>query len=110
MHSGCGYAVTGEERGTQRLSADAALLRDATLNHPQSYSIAALLHPDLALEFESLQDRRRDRILTTWLNELNARRGHGGLIREDITRIEILELDHRRARSTRSPTVTFGST
>lgn len=91
--------VTGEERGTQRLSADADLLLDATLNHPKSYSIAALLHPGLAAEFESLQDRLRDRILTTWLDELNARRGHGGLIREDITRIEVVELDHRRSRA-----------
>jgi hypothetical protein len=91
--------VTGEERGIQRLSADADLLLDATLNHPKSYSIAALLHPDLATEFESLQDRLRDRILTTWLDELNARRGHGGLIREDITRIEVVELDHRRSRA-----------
>jgi predicted transcriptional regulator len=91
--------VTGEERGIQRLSADADLLLDATLNHPKSYSIAALLHPDLATEFESLQDRLRDRILTTWVDELNARRGHGGLIREDITRIEVVELDHRRSRA-----------
>ena len=91
--------VTGEERGTQRLSADADLLLDATLNHPKSYSIAALLHPELANEFESLQDRLRDRILITWLDELNARRGHGGLIREDITRIEVVELDHRRSRA-----------
>lgn len=91
--------VTGQERGIQRLSADADLLLDATLNHPKSYSIAALLHPDLATEFESLQDRLRDRILTTWLDELNARRGHGGLIREDITRIEVVELDHRRSRA-----------
>ncbi|KAA9148659.1 AAA family ATPase [Microbacterium lushaniae] len=91
--------VTGEERGTQRLGADADLLLDATLNHPKSYSIAALLHPELAAEFESMQDRLRNRILTTWRNELNARRGHGGLIREDITRIEVVELDHRRSRA-----------
>lgn len=76
--------VTGEERGVQRLTADADLLLDATVNHPKSYSIAALLHPELAVEFEALQDRLRDRILLTWLRELNARRGHSGLIREDL--------------------------
>ncbi|MDF2507415.1 MAG: hypothetical protein K0Q52_1274, partial [Microbacterium sp.] len=37
--------ITGEERGHQRLSPDADLLLDGTLNHPKSYSIAALLHP-----------------------------------------------------------------
>ncbi|WP_345802965.1 AAA family ATPase [Microbacterium sp. AZCO] len=91
--------VTGEERGPQRLSADADLLLDATMNHPKSYSIAALLHPELATEFEALQDRLRDRILVTWLGELSARRGHAGLLREDLARIEVVELQHRRSRA-----------
>ncbi|MBW9120782.1 AAA family ATPase [Microbacterium trichothecenolyticum] len=91
--------VTGEDRGHQRLSPDADLLLDGTLNHPKSYSIAALLHPELATEFEALQDRLRERILITWQTELNARRGHGGLIREEITRIEVVELQHRRSRA-----------
>ncbi|GAA1679581.1 AAA family ATPase [Microbacterium lacus] len=91
--------ITGEERGHQRLSPDADLLLDGTLNHPKSYSIAALLHPELAAEFEALQDRLRERILLTWQTELNARRGHGGLIREEITRIEVVELHHRRSRA-----------
>lgn len=72
---------------------------DGTLNHPKSYSIAALLHPELADEFEALQDRLRERILLTWQTELNARRGHGGLLREDITRIEVVELQHRQSRA-----------
>ncbi|KQP70609.1 hypothetical protein ASF40_12715 [Microbacterium sp. Leaf288] len=91
--------VTGKERGHQRLSPDADLLLDGTINHPKSYSIAALLHPELAAEFEALQDRLRERILLTWQTELNARRGHGGLIREEITRIEVVELQHRRSRA-----------
>ncbi|WP_374975028.1 AAA family ATPase [Microbacterium trichothecenolyticum] len=91
--------ITGEERGHQRLSPDADLLLDGTLNHPKSYSIAALLHPELAVEFEALQDRLRERILLTWQTELNARRGHGGLIREELTRIEVVELQHRRSRA-----------
>ncbi|MFJ6652901.1 AAA family ATPase [Microbacterium sp. NPDC091313] len=91
--------VTGEERGHQRLSPDADLLLDGTLNHPKSYSIAALLHPELSTEFEALQDRLRERILLTWQTELNARRGHGGLIREEIARIEVVELQHRRSRA-----------
>ncbi|WP_404438245.1 AAA family ATPase [Microbacterium aerolatum] len=91
--------VTGGERGHQRLSPDADLLLDGTINHPKSYSIAALLHPELAAEFEALQDRLRERILLTWQAELNARRGHGGLIREEITRIEVVELQHRRSRA-----------
>lgn len=57
--------VTGEERGRQQLSPDADLPLDGTLNHPKSFSIAALLHPDLTAEFKALQDRLRDRILLT---------------------------------------------
>lgn len=89
--------ITGEERGHQGLSPDADLLLEGTLNHPKSYSIAALLHPELAAEFDALQDRLRDRILLTWQTELNARRGHGGLIREETARIEVVELQHRRS-------------
>ncbi|WP_251450871.1 AAA family ATPase [Microbacterium sp. Marseille-Q6648] len=91
--------VSGEDRGRLRLSPDADLVLDGTINHPKSFSVAALLHPELAAEFEALQDRLRDRILATWQTELNARRGHGGAIREDIARLEVVELQHRRSRA-----------
>jgi hypothetical protein len=84
--------ITGEERGHQRLSPEANLLLDGTLNRPKSYSLAALLQPELAFEFEALQDRLRDRIVLTWQTEINARRGHGGFLREEVTRIEVVEL------------------
>lgn len=66
---------------------------------PKSYSTAALLHPELAAEFEALQDRLRNRSLLTWQTELNARCGHGGLIREEITRVEVVELQRQRPRA-----------
>lgn len=95
---GCDPA-TGERRGFELMSPDADLLLDGTINAPKSYSIAALLHPEIAREFEALQDRLRDRIITTWLRELNARRGAGGRIRESLARIEVVELQHRRSRA-----------
>jgi hypothetical protein len=91
--------VTGERRGRDLRSADADLILDGTINAPKSYSIAALINPDLAMEFESLQDRLRDRIVTTWHRELNARRGAGGRIREALHRVEVVELQHRRSRA-----------
>ena len=91
--------VTGEERGISQLRPEADLLLDGTLNHPKSYSVAALLHPELAAEFEALQDRIRDRTILLWQRELNARRGHGGLVRESISRLEVVELQHRRSRA-----------
>jgi exodeoxyribonuclease V alpha subunit len=91
--------ATGDERGKTLSRPNADLLLDGTLNHPKSYSVAALLHDDLAAEFEALQDRLRDRIVLLWQQELNARRGHGGLIRESIARLEVVELQHRRSRA-----------
>ncbi len=91
--------VTGEERGKTLVRPDADLLLDGTLNHPKSFSIAAILHPELAFELEALQDRVRDRILLLWQQELNARRGHGGLIRQSIARLEVVDLVHRRSRA-----------
>lgn len=90
---------TGLHRGRALPSPDADLLLDATLNAPKSYSIAALLDDDLSAEFEALQDRLRDRVIATWQRELNARRGAGGLVREELARIEVVELKHERSRS-----------
>lgn len=90
---------SGERRGRHLPSPEADLLLDGTVNAPKSFSIAAMLAEELAAEFESLQDRLRDRILNVWLQELNARRGAGGRIRENLARIEVVELRHRRSRA-----------
>ncbi|ODT25919.1 AAA family ATPase [Microbacterium sp. SCN 69-37] len=91
--------ITDEQRGRELTLPTADLILDGTINAPKSYSIAALLHPDLAAEFEALQDRLRHTIITTWQRELNARRGAGGRIRESLHRIEVVELQHRRSRA-----------
>lgn len=90
---------TGEHRGRELPSPEADLLLDATVNSPKSFSLAALLDDELAAEFEHLQDRLRDRVLLTWQSELNARRGAGGAIRQELSRIEVVELKHERSRS-----------
>ena len=91
--------LTGERRGRDLESPVADLILDATINAPKSFSIAAMLDPDLAAAYEDLQDRLRDRIIKLWQSELNARRGKGGAIREDLARIEVVELRHERSRS-----------
>lgn len=91
--------ITDELRGRDLTLPTADLVLDGTINAPKSYSIAALVHPDLAIEFEALQDRLRHTIITTWQRELNARRGAGGRIRESLHRIEVVELQHRRSRA-----------
>ena len=91
--------ATDERRGRDLTSPDADLILDGTINAPKSYSIAAMLNADLAAEFEALQDRLRDRVITTWQSELNARRGAGGRVRESLRRIEVVELQHRRSRA-----------
>ncbi|MGA0567333.1 AAA family ATPase [Rathayibacter sp. KR2-224] len=91
--------LTGERRGRDLESPVADLVLDATVNAPKSFSIAALLDPELNAAYEDLQDRLRDRIIHLWQTELNARRGAGGLIREDLARVEVVELKHERSRS-----------
>lgn len=89
----------GEIRGKTMHEANAALLYDATINTPKSYSLVAMLHPELAAELSKLMDRVRDQAIVKWQTELNARRGAGSTIREDLARIEVVELDHARSRS-----------
>lgn len=90
---------TGERRGRDLESPVADLILDATINAPKSFSIAAMLDLDLAAAYEDLQDRLRDRIIKLWQSELNARRGKQGAIRENLARIEVVELRHERSRS-----------
>lgn len=90
---------TGERRGRELTHPDSDLVLDGTVNSPKSYSLAALVVPELATEFEALQDRLRDRVLQLWLRELNARRGAGGRVREALARVEVVELRHRRSRA-----------
>ncbi|WES63925.1 AAA family ATPase [Microbacter sp. GSS18] len=91
--------LTGDRRGRLLASPDADLVLDGTINAPKSYSLVTLLHPELAREFEALQDRLRDRVIIMWQRELNARRGAGGRIREDLVQVEVVELKHRRSRA-----------
>src|SRR6185312_3852205 len=91
--------LTGERRGRELASPDADLLLDGTMNMPKSFSLAVLLVPELRAEFDALQDRIRGRTLQLWQGELNARRGAGGLIRESIARLEVVELQHERSRA-----------
>lgn len=90
---------SGVRRGRDLSSPQADLLLDGTINAPKSFSLVALLHPELATEFEALQDRLRDRVIRIWQRELNARRGAGGRFREGVHRLEVVELQHRRSRA-----------
>ncbi|WP_313542167.1 MULTISPECIES: AAA family ATPase [Leifsonia] len=94
-----GDPLTGEHRGFEMSSPNADLVLDATINAPKSFSIAAMLDPELNAAYEDLRDRLRDRIIHLWQEELNARRGKGGCIREDLARVEVVELKHERSRS-----------
>ncbi|WP_369961273.1 AAA family ATPase [Leifsonia sp. EB34] len=91
--------LTGERRGRDLEAPVADLILDATINAPKSFSIAAMLDPELAAAYDDLQDRLRDRIIKLWQTELNARRGKQGAVREDLARIEVVELRHERSRS-----------
>lgn len=86
-------------RGIRNPSPRADLLLDATINASKSFSIAAILDPEVAAAYDALQDRLRERIILAWQRELNARRGKAGDRRMPLTRIEIVELRHARSRA-----------
>lgn len=90
---------TGVHRGSEVTGPEADLVLDATVNSPKTFSIAAMLDPELAAEFAALQDRIRDRAIQLWRSELNARRGAGGCTRMDLAQIEVVELKHERSRA-----------
>jgi hypothetical protein len=90
---------TGERRGRDLTSPATDLVLDATINAPKSFSLAAVLDPEIAEAYEALQNRLRDRIITMWQQELNARRGQAGRVREELARIEVVELRHERSRA-----------
>ncbi len=90
---------TGEQRGRTMTSPDAHLLYDATINAPKSYSLAAVLHPELREEFDALMDRVTEQTVTAWSEELTTRRGAGGKQRIGLAQIEVVALDHERSRS-----------
>lgn len=97
--------VTGRDpdtevmRGALNPSPRADLLLDATINASKSFSIAAILDPEIAAAYDALQNRLRERIILAWQRELNGRRGKAGCVRMPLTRIEIVELRHARSRA-----------
>jgi exodeoxyribonuclease V alpha subunit len=90
---------TGARRGRELSAPVSDLVLDATINASKTFSVAALLDADLAVAFDGLQDRLRDRVIGMWKDELNGRRGAGGVRREELARIEVVELKHERSRS-----------
>lgn len=90
---------TGERRGRDLTSPATDQVFDATINAPKSFSLAAVLDPELNDAYEALQDRLRDRIITMWREELNSRRGQAGRERMDLAQIEVVELRHERSRA-----------
>lgn len=90
---------TGARRGRELSAPVSDLVLDATINASKTFSVAALLNADLAVAYDGLQDRLRDRVIGMWKDELNGRRGAGGVRREALARIEVVELKHERSRS-----------
>jgi len=89
----------GQVRGRAGVSPSTHLFYDATVNAPKTYSLAAVLHPELRVAFDALSERITAETLTAWQEQLSTRRGKGGRQRIGIARIEAVQLDHERSRS-----------
>ncbi|PDQ36529.1 MAG: hypothetical protein B5766_00350 [Candidatus Lumbricidophila eiseniae] len=91
--------ITGQQRGQRLVDPDSAMMHDMTINFPKTYSLAGMMHPELAVALERLQDRTRNTILTNLQHDLNARRGQGGKFQIGLAQLEVGEVRHKRSRA-----------
>lgn len=90
---------TGTMRGRNNVAENSAMVYDATVNLPKSFSIAAILDEDLRVGLSVLQDKIRDHSMSVWAEELYVRRGTDGGRRVSLAQVEVAELRHERSRS-----------
>ncbi|MBO0865110.1 MAG: relaxase domain-containing protein, partial [Mycobacterium sp.] len=92
--------ATGEPRG--RLRADAAAVRfvEVVVNGPKSWSLAAELHPDVAVAFEVAQDRAASQIIG-WLGQHATTRvgPRGAQVAVPVDRLEAVTVRHYTSRA-----------
>ncbi len=92
--------ATGQPRGRLRNDEHAVRFVEVTVNGPKSWSIAAELHPDVAVAYEAAQDRAAAQI-TGWLaGNATARVGpRGAQVAAPVELIEAATIRHYTSRA-----------
>src|SRR4051794_1639405 len=91
---------TGEPRGRLRDDAHAVRFTEVAVNGPKTWSLAAVLHPDIAAAYDAAQDRAAEQIIV-WLSEhATTRTGpRGGQVQVPVEVLEAAAIRHHTSRA-----------
>src|SRR3954451_18379174 len=92
--------VTGEPRGRLRTDGRAVRFVEVVVDGPKSWSLAAALHPDIAVAYDAAQDRAAEQIIA-WLSQHATTRvgPRGGQVQVPVEVLEAVTVRHYTSRA-----------
>jgi len=91
---------TGETRGRVRQDEHALRFAEVVVNGPKSWSIAAELHPDIAVAYGAAQDRAAIEIVRWMAQNVTTRVGpRGAQVATAVERLEAVAVQHHTSRA-----------
>src|SRR4051812_6582875 len=92
--------VTGEPRGRLRTDGRAVRFVEVVVNGPKGWSLAAALHPDIAVAYDAAQDRAAEQIIA-WLSQHATTRvgPRGGQVQVPVEELEAVTVRHHTSRA-----------
>src|SRR5947209_8238402 len=91
---------SGEPRGRLRADARAVRFVEVVVNGPKSWSLGAVLHPDIATAYDAAQDRAAAQILGWLAQHATTRVGPaGGQVQVPVERLEAVTVGHYTSRA-----------
>jgi hypothetical protein len=91
---------TGEARGPLRHDGHAVRFVEVVVNGPKTWSLAAALHPDIAMAYDAAQDRAAEQIIA-WLSQHATTRvgPRGGQVQVPVEGLEAATVRHYTSRA-----------
>src|SRR4051794_5943698 len=91
---------TGEPRGQLRADGRAVRFVEVVVNGPKSWSLAAALHPGIAVAYDAAQDRAADQIIGWLAHHATTRVGpRGGQVQVPLQMLEAVTVRHYTSRA-----------
>ncbi|MCU1616473.1 MAG: trwC5 [Frankiales bacterium] len=93
-------AVTGQPRGRLRTDDRAVRFVEVIVNGPKSWSLAAVLHPDIAAAYDAAQDRAAEQVISWLAQHATTRVGpRGEQVQVPAEVLEAVTVRHYTSRS-----------
>jgi exodeoxyribonuclease V alpha subunit len=91
---------TGEARGWLRTDDRAVRFVEVVVNGPKSWSLAAVLHPDIAAAYDNAQDRAAEQVIAWLAGHATTRVGpRGGQVQVPVEVLEAVTVRHYTSRA-----------